>query len=849
MHPLHDYVAAKLADQIKSKRVVVWYDERREFQPFVDELRGGTHASSAPVNVVLGPFNAWLTEYAGSMFELRAVIEPHVCGDTPECAVVYLPGCARDREASVLMELEKGGTFWEPQLKQLAKHVLLKRYTLGDVDEMLPLDKKVSYAHIARAASGSSGSSPPSLLKSIFHDVVGSDGILGTWLSSDARDQEITNREAVGELRKLVRARLGLELADGAPLAKLRAATLRFVLAGEFRLDLSCTPPSSLDSVPKATTKDAETAIRELARKLRTSFSATYADLADRVEQELALSQAKLAPDTLGSIDTFRFEEEALLRHACDLIVQTKYDEALAIVVARQQSFWLDRYPARKAQWELARHMAELGEIAVRVRAAARKMTGDAFAWLAAYTAREDGWYRLDQAQRRLEAWVTGLDDYPEEPLAIARRAYEDACHAMAEGFTRALMKGGWNINDALHQTRIFSEVVSTTPKPVAYFLVDAMRFEMGVELAEGLPQTSEVSVRHAVGALPSITPIGMAALLPGASANFTVVEEDGKLGARIDDTFLPELPQRKKHAAARIPGLVDFSLNDLLSDSKSKIARKVDGAQVIIVRSQEIDSAGEGSFSFSARQVMDTVIGNIARALGRLALAGVEHAVITADHGHLFFANDRDDSMKTDSPGGHKIEPHRRCWIGRGGATPAGCVRVAASALGYASDLEFVFPVGSGVFRSGGNLKFHHGGPSLQEIVIPVIAVRTKTPHASRPTAVVTAEGVPEQVTNRIFSITLAFGGKQMMLGANSIVVRPLLMAGGKQVGAVGMAVDAELDRVTGCVRLEPNKPVTIAFILNDESAASIRVVVQDPTTDGELYRSPNEIPVRLGV
>mgnify|MGYP007013261239 CR=1 FL=1 len=36
----------------------------------------------------------------------------------------------------------------------------------------------------------------------------------------------------------------------------------------------------------------------------------------------------------------------------------------------------------------------------------------------------------------------------------------------------------------------------------------DAMRFEMGVELAERLPKTSEVAVRAAVGALPSITPI-----------------------------------------------------------------------------------------------------------------------------------------------------------------------------------------------------------------------------------------------------------------------------------------------------------------------------------------------------
>ncbi len=62
-------------------------------------------------------------------------------------------------------------------------------------------------------------------------------------------------------------------------------------------------------------------------------------------------------------------------------------------------------------------------------------------------------------------------------------------------------------------------------------------------------------------------------------------------------------------------------------------------------------------------------------------------------------------------------------------------------------------------------------------------------------------------------------------------------------------MAVDAEFDRATGCVTLEPSKPVTVAFLLTDDSAASLRVVVQDPATDAELYRSPTDIPVRLGV
>jgi hypothetical protein len=270
----------------------------------------------------------------------------------------------------------------------------------------------------------------------------------------------------------------------------------------------------------------------------------------------------------------------------------------------------------------------------------------------------------------------------------------------------------------------------------------------------------------------------------------------------------------------------------------------------VVIVRSQEIDHAGEAGFTFQARQVMDTVIDNLGRAIRKLAAAGIEQAVVAADHGHLFFATDRDESMRTDAPGGDTVDLHRRCWIGRGGTTPSGCVRVPAAQLGYASDLDFVFPATTGVFKAGGDLAYHHGGLSLQELVIPVLTVRTKAREPARAAVEpIAAAGLPEVITNRIFSVTFTFGERQLMLGATGIQVRPLLMAAGRQIGAVGMAVDAPFDRVTGCVTLEPNKPVTVAFLLSDESAASLRVVVQDPTTDAELYRSPSDIPVQLGV
>jgi hypothetical protein len=850
MHPLYEYIAKQLADKLKSRTVVVWYDPRREFAPFVAELRGGARTNDEAVPITVGGTTARLAEYDGSMFELRAVLEPFVCGDAPsECLVVYLPGCERDRHGSVLMELEKAGECYEPQLKRLARNVLRQRYTDGVIDEMLA-PERVAYEDLARASSDTSSTEPPSVLKSIFHNISGNDGIIASWIASDERDAEIEAKEAIRELAKLVRSKLGLELPDDAALAKLRSITLRYVLAGEFRSDLNCPAPPALDAVPAPKTKDEEAAVGDLARLLRTKFAAGYPAMADRVEAELGLRDVVLPLGALGAIDTFRFEERTLLAQCGDLVAAKKFDQALDIISGREHGFWLDRDVVRKAQWEACRRMAELGSLGVAVRAAVSKAAGDADTWIDAY-ASNDGWFRLDQAQRRLEAWVANLDDEPEErPLGVVRGVYEDACRVMAEGFTKALIAAKWTVSPSLHQTRIYSEVVSEQPKPVAYFFVDAMRFEMGVELAERLPKSVEVSVRPAVCALPSITPIGMAALQPGASSSFSVVEQAGTLGAKIDDAFLPDLTARKKFAASRVPKLADIALDELLSLQPSKLAKKIEGTQVVIVRSQEIDHAGERGFTFQARQVMDTVIDNLARALRKLAAAGVEHCVLTADHGHLFFPSDRDESMRIEAPGGDEIELHRRCWIGRGGATPAGCVRVTASALGYDSDLDFVFPRGSGVFKAGGDLAFHHGGPSLQELVIPLVTVRMKARERERSTfGPVTATGLPDAVTNRIFSVTIQLDGKNLSLFSTELVVRPLLISAGKQVGGVGMAIDGDFDRATGCVKLQAGKAVTVAFLLSDESAASLRVVIQDPTTDAELYRSPTDIPVRLGV
>ena len=108
-----------------------------------------------------------------------------------------------------------------------------------------------------------------------------------------------------------------------------------------------------------------------------------------------------------------------------------------------------------------------------------------------------------------------------------------------------------------------------------------------------------------------------MAALLPGASAPFSVKDETGRLGARIEQTFMANLNDRLKFLKAKVPDVVDLELEKLLRMPSAKLQATIGDSSLVLVRSQEIDIAGESGF---ARQVMDTVLKTL---LGRREARG----------------------------------------------------------------------------------------------------------------------------------------------------------------------------------------------------------------------------------
>lgn len=845
MNALHEYISKQVIDHLTKRRVVVWYDSREEFRPYIRDLRGGVDVEDCKLEQVqIGEVSFNLCEFTGSFFEVKFAVEPVVSADNPEPLLVYVPGVERDRVESLLMELEKAGHCHEPQLKRQARNVLRQQYSDGQIDEMLASDS-VTYEDIVELLKAENGRK--SMLKVIFEGARDNADLIADWIADPGSNAILAEKSAGGELFKLVESRLGLELADETDLDEARTKTLRYVLVGEFRDDFEGEPPTATAMIPVPQTKEHVRFVRDVAQALRQQHGDAYVEIADKVEADLRLSKDAMPPELLGKIDTFRFEEGALLHYVGQLICDRQFDKARVVVRDHRRSFWTDREPRRWNQWEACRLMTELGSLALAVRDALPSKTASPMTWIQAYTA-EDGWYRLDWIQRNLEALIASMTEEPESEDALnqVRSDYEQTLQEMATGFAEALHQANWSIPEAICQTQVYPDLVKGKGGPVAYIMVDSMRYEMGVELRDQLKDADELKLEAAVAAIPTITSLGMAALLPGASASFSVTEDGAKLAAEVDGSKLSGLPSRLKFLKSRVPGVIEMELGKLLEMTKRMAEKKIGDAPLVVIRSQDIDAFGESGSNHVARQIMDTAIGNVARAVRKLADLGIENFVVCADHGHLFISA-RDESMRIESPGGETVELHRRCWVGRGGITPKGTIRVSGAELGYGANLDFVFPTGIAVFKAGGDLAYHHGGLSLQELLVPVLTVRMVR-HEKEPAAEMAIKlgKLPETLTNRTLGITisLSYG----LFGNEPIVVRPVLLRGGIQVGEAGMAMDAEFDQRTRCVRLEPGKTATVAMLLQSEDCDKVRVVVQDPTTDAVLAQS-NDIPVNLGI
>src|SRR4029077_2021681 len=137
------------------------------------------------------------------------------------------------------------------------------------------------------------------------------------FLHNDQYDEQIGKKEAQKELRYLLQVSFDIELATAEALSNWRVRLGRHVTLTDLFAALKKHVPSSLSSVPVATSTRGIDACVRLARTWRNNRDVrdSYVTVANKVEQELGLDQLDLPVEPIKENETFLCVERVLLVH------------------------------------------------------------------------------------------------------------------------------------------------------------------------------------------------------------------------------------------------------------------------------------------------------------------------------------------------------------------------------------------------------------------------------------------------------------------------------------------------------------------------------------------------------
>ena len=635
------------------------------------------------------------------------------------------------------------------------------------------------------------------------------------------------------EARDLLRNSLGLSLKTRAKTWDPVAAELwRYVLFSEFVFDLPGALPDSLADVPKAEPQ-IKPLIEDLCDRLRNDrrTQSTYIDYAEEIEKDLNLANQFGDWPDLGDRDTFPFEERTFLIRAIEGILRDDIDRVRSILEHHQQSVWTGKGESR-AQWDLIQSATELlqtcDDLERQLPDNARKVDD----LLAFYL---NSLREADRLHREFEQAVSDYDWQDVQGVMNpvkqqVRKQYGKLVEKVQLIFTRQVEQTGWPLAGQLSNADVFDRIVA--PKlqinghKVAYIMIDALRYELGVALEKQLTEDGQVEVQAAMAQLPSITPVGMASLLPGAGQSLYLKNEEQKLvpmlGDQVVDTVAKRMDVfRNKYGQRFEEGRLEDYVRGRFDFSNE--------TDLLVLRAVEIDSHFENH--------PDTAPAEITKALKRIRVAiyklkerGFSEVVIATDHG--FFMNTHAGAGDVCSkPPGNFVGIHDRCALGEGSKDNNHLV-VSAEKVGIRGDFDkFAAPYSLAAYRTG--LLYYHGGISLQECIVPVITMQLKANQPSLETASVSMsyKNGAKNITTRMPVVDLTVDTTDMFSIENSFEI--LLEAHDNNSNVVGEAKAGGLiNPATGTLSLKPGDKVQVTMKMQMEFEGKFKLKALDPTT-----------------
>jgi hypothetical protein len=690
-----DYIVKLVQKNLDEYCIVIWYDPKEHYSSLINKFQS--------IVTVL--------EYQGSYIQIRYELEPYLDSKEMKKVLVYIPQ-EQDELASPVIEAEYYGTVIKPsgptgkntKLEIIARNALAN---LFDSEEIANFEKSIQQGTLtlddldklseSREETGRAGS-----LSLIFETADPLEIVL-QFISDKSYDKKIEEKNAFNEFYKLISIYSGFE-SNSKDIEDYRQNLSRYIFISDFLLKVKDSENiPELKKIPRCHKKGHIGFCKKIISEWqkRRDLQELYVQFAEAIEKAFDLDSLSIPIEENIKVDTFPFFETKASTCAINLVINEHYDKALSIAQDRKNLFWTEiDYHNIRLLWNIITIAANINNLITNSNEQLKVSKYTPKNLVKNYTdvLQKDAWYQIDLLQRHLEREYSDYDDpmcYKESPMfsmiAKTRNSHSKIINDLAEAYSDSLVRSNFEISGYLLQREIYSKILKpyVNQGKTAYFMVDALRFEMGVDLYKSLEFDTK-KIQAVIATPPTITPVGMASLLPEADKSFQItVTGSHDINVKIDDSTLKNREDRVKYLTDKTGQSAVFIKLDETQKITKAIEKKIKNSGLIVVTTQEIDDYSTNKDNKElTRQIMSLVLGQIKRSIRNLSQLGVKNFVITADHGHLF-GEDLGSELRINSPG-VEIYSDRRCWMGKGGESNPSIIRVKPEVFGIKGDFDF---------------------------------------------------------------------------------------------------------------------------------------------------------------
>ena len=281
----------------------------------------------------------------------------------------------------------------------------------------------------------------------------------------------------------------------------------------------------------------------------------------------------------------------------------------------------------------------------------------------------------------------------------------------------------------------------------VIVIISDALRYECAKELMSKLELDEKCDARMdaMIGVLPSVTSLGMASLLPHKE-----LYVDAEMNVTVDGKSCADIVSRDKVLKVQNENNIAVSFDEIYKN-RGRAKELLQEKNVVYVYHNQVDARGDKQASENeVFRACEEAIKEIVELIHQLTgdVSATKY-IITADHGFLY---KRDKLQEFDKVSFRKEiceYSNKRFLLTTEKVDEQGMLSRARS---YLDKLYVTTPIGADIFKvPGGGQNYVHGGSSIQEMLIPVIEVKTAKGKMKTDFVDVILTSVSRKVTNLI--------------------------------------------------------------------------------------------------